>query len=86
MCCRKDELQPGAYMKDTTTYKLYEVAGEPGRETKLIDVASPIDDPTTVEFLTVNALKRLELVQPAPSLEGVASVEEWGSGDNIGGP
>lgn len=77
--CRKDDLQPGAYVKDHTTLRMFEVAGEPGYQVKLIDVASPIDKPHIVQWLTASALKRLELVRHAPCLDDLATTEEWGS-------
>lgn len=76
--CKHNELQPGAVMVDTTTKRLYEVSVFTGRTTRLIDVASPIDDPFGVEFLTSSAVKRLELVRQAPCVDDVASVLEFG--------
>lgn len=76
--CRHADLKPGAVLSDRTTRKLYEVVDAQPRTTKLVDVASPVDDPRGVEFLTVNAISRLELVRPAPSFDGIASPEEFG--------
>lgn len=76
--CRRDDLKPGAVVVDRPTRKLYEVSVAADRATRLIDVASPIDQPRMQEFLTVNAVQRLELVRAAPSVEDTASVEEFG--------
>ena len=78
MTVRSDELRPGAYLADPKTTRLYEVQHATKRQVQLIDVRSPIDDPTTIGMLTANAIRMLELVRPAPSVENIASVEEWG--------
>jgi hypothetical protein len=80
--CRSSDLQPWAYVQDTTNGKLYEVGGQYGalmqRAVKLIDVSSDDDQPRTTDMLLANALKRLRLVRAAPNLDGLATVEEWG--------
>jgi hypothetical protein len=80
--CRSSDLSPWAYVQDTTNGKLYEVGTQYGaltqRAVKLIDVSSDIDQPKTTDMLLANALKRLELVRPAPCVSDLASIEEFG--------
>jgi hypothetical protein len=80
--CRSSDLEPWAYVQDTTNGKLYEVGTQYGaltqRAVKLIDVSSDVDQPKTTDMLLANALKRLRLVRAAPTLDGTASIEEWG--------
>ncbi len=79
MCCKRAELEPGAYLSDPTTSRLFEVRDADPRTVHLIDVRSPIDDPTVVGMLTENAVRRLELVRAAPCLDDTASAEEFGA-------
>jgi hypothetical protein len=80
--CRSSDLEPWAYVQDTTNGKLYEVSKQYGaltqRAVKLIDVSSDVDQPKTTDMLLANALKRLELVRPAPNVADLASIEEFG--------
>jgi hypothetical protein len=81
--CRSSDLEPWAYVQDTTNGKLYEVSDQYGalmqRAVRLIDVSSDIDQPKTTNMLLVNALKRLELVRAAPNADDIATAQEWGS-------
>jgi hypothetical protein len=80
--CRSSDLEPWAYVQDTTNGKLYEVGCQYGalmqRAVKLIDVSTDVDQPKVTNMLLVNALKRLELVRAAPCLDDLATVDEWG--------
>ena len=76
--CKPDELKPGAYLKDPQHGKLYECHGRVNNVVHLVDAAGPIDPPSIARWLVPNALKRLELVQPAPCVSDTASVEEFG--------
>src|SRR4051812_21730578 len=55
--CHPAELEPGAYVSDPETSRLFEVQDADQRQVHLIDVRSPIDDPTVIGMLTDNALK-----------------------------
>jgi len=77
--CSRNELQPGAYVADTQTKELYEVEAQINNMVRLIDVRSPVDDPTRRSVaMSATNLKRFELVRHARSLEEFASVEEYG--------
>jgi hypothetical protein len=77
--CKPAELEPGAYVSDPSTSRLFEVQDADKRQVHLIDVRSPIDDPTVIGMLTDNALRRLELVRPAPCLADTASEAGYGA-------
>ena len=85
MSCRSSDLQPWAYVQDTINNKLYEVKSIHGtltqRAVKLIDASSDVDDPNphTTDMLLSNALKRLQLVKPAPNADDIATAAEWGT-------
>jgi hypothetical protein len=78
VCIPHEALKPGAYLLDPSTREFYEVATVDERTTCLIDARSPVDDPALKSWLTVNVLKRLELVGHAANPDDVASVAEFG--------
>jgi hypothetical protein len=76
--CQREDLEAGAYLKDPEHGKLYECHGRHHNVVHLADATDPVDHPDTVRWLITQALKRLELVQAAPTYDETVGTEEWG--------